>query len=283
MDRQTCSWTGDFQLTAQSAAIDNAWEATAIPTDLLGNSQVKISGDGYGLPGFGPRDVGAFEFDGTGGTPVGGSFRVVTTSVVPVGGAEYANGSTLVTSTAPTAITLTFSGNVDHNSISATDLVLSGTAVNPSAAVHATSLTWIDGDTVQFNLSGGLDLPGTLDVSVQPNTIHSVNGQGNLSYSDNVVIQVGTPPAHVNPTPMPVSPSPTPTPVTPTPISTPVGSTPTPAPAPSPAPAARPSRKKHHVHVKPVAHPKPTKHVVAHHKSVKHAASSRPVGRHQGT
>ena len=28
----------DFQLTARSAAIDNAWEATAIPTDILGNS-----------------------------------------------------------------------------------------------------------------------------------------------------------------------------------------------------------------------------------------------------
>ena len=125
---------GDFQLTAQSAAIDNAWEATAIPTDLLGNSQVKIDDDGYGLPGFGPRDVGALEFDGTGGTPVGGSFRVVTTSLVPIGGAEYADGSTLVTSTAPTAITLTFSGNVNQNSINATDLVLSGTAVNSLGA-----------------------------------------------------------------------------------------------------------------------------------------------------
>ena len=34
----------NFDLTAQSAAIDNAWEATAIPTDILGNSQVKIAG-----------------------------------------------------------------------------------------------------------------------------------------------------------------------------------------------------------------------------------------------
>ncbi len=61
----------DFQLTAASAAIDNAWEATAIPTDLLGNSQVKIQGGGFGLAGYGPRDIGAFEFDGTGGIPDG--------------------------------------------------------------------------------------------------------------------------------------------------------------------------------------------------------------------
>ncbi len=76
----------DFQLTAASAAIDNAWEATAIPTDLLGNSQVKIAGGGFGLPGYGPRDIGAFEFDGTGGIPLGGAFRVVSTSLVPIDG-----------------------------------------------------------------------------------------------------------------------------------------------------------------------------------------------------
>ncbi len=127
--------------------------------------------------------------------PVGGSFRVVTTSLVPVGGAEYADGTTLVTATSPTAITLTFSGNINQNSINATDLVLSGTAVNPSSPVHATSLTWIDGDTVQFNLSGQLNLPGTLDVAVQPGTIASTTGQSNLGYSDKVVIQIGTPPA----------------------------------------------------------------------------------------
>ncbi len=75
----------DFQLTSVSAAIDNAWEATAIPTDFLGNSQVYING-GLGLPGYGPRDIGAFEFDGTGGQAIGGSFRVVTNSLVPIAG-----------------------------------------------------------------------------------------------------------------------------------------------------------------------------------------------------
>ena len=52
-------------------------------TDLLLRSPVKIPGKGF--PGTGPISVGAFDFQGTGGTPVGGSFRVVTTSVAPGG------------------------------------------------------------------------------------------------------------------------------------------------------------------------------------------------------
>ena len=157
---------GDFDLTAKSAAIDNAWEATAIPTDILGNSQIKLGNDGFGLPGFGPRDVGAFEFDGTGSGTVGGSFRIVTTSLVPVGGAQFASGGTLVTATSPTSVQVTFSGKVNQSSVNATDLVLSGTAANSLSGVRATSLTWIDANTVQFNLSGPLS-QGTLDIGIQ--------------------------------------------------------------------------------------------------------------------
>src|SRR5262249_15136659 len=106
----------NFDLTTQSAAIDNAREATAIPTDLLGRSQVKTPNHGFGLPGYGPRDVGAYEFNGTGLTsPVGGAFRVVTTSLVPNTGAVFASGGTFITPSAPTSITVTFSGNVDPN------------------------------------------------------------------------------------------------------------------------------------------------------------------------
>ncbi len=190
---------------------------------------MKINGYGWGLAGYGPRDIGAYEFDGTGGITLGGAFRVVTSSLVPVGGAPLASGGTLVTATSPTSITVEFSGNINPSSIQATDLVLSGSADNPSAPVHATSLTWIDGDTVQFNLSGPLSLPGTLDVSIAPNTINGVNGQGNLAYSDNVVLQIGTPPGVVNPTPYPVT-----NPTSPgTPVTTPTGNQPpTTAPAP---------------------------------------------------
>src|SRR5262249_51259983 len=157
--------------------------------------------------------------------------RVVTSSLVPVGGAPLAGGGTLITATSPTSITLEFSGNINPNSIKATDLVLSGSADNASAPVHATSLTWIDGDTVQFNLSEALLLPGTLNGSHAPNAIRSASGQGNLAYSDTVVLQIGTPPSVTNPTPLPPGYNPNPTPVTPTPTPTGTG---TPPPAPSP-------------------------------------------------
>ncbi len=282
--------SSDFDLTVRSAAIDNAWQATAIPTDILGNSEVKITGFGWGLSGYGPRDIGAYEFDGTGGNPIGGSFRVVTSSLVPVGGAPLANGGTLITATSPTSITVQFSGDVNKSSIKATDLVLSGSADNLSAPVHATGLTWIDGDTVQFNLSGPLNLPGTLDVSIAPGTIKSVTGQTNLGYSDNVVLQIGAPPGNPNPTPLPpgYNPNPTPTPtpspsptgpVTPAPAPSPV----TPVPAPSPVPAGGKKHKHavhkpvHHPAHKPVAHsaPKRVKHAAPKH--VSHAAPKHPV------
>ncbi len=275
--------SSNFDLTTKSAAIDNAWEATAIPTDILGNSQVKVDNDGWGLSGYGPRDVGAYEFDGTGGNPIGGSFRVVTSSLVPVGGAPLANGGTLITATSPTSITVEFSGNINPSSIKATDLVLSGPADNGSAPVHATSLTWIDGDTVQFNLSGPLTLPGMLDISIAPNAITGINGQGNLGYSDKVVLQIGTPPGNTNPTPLPPGYNPNPTPGTPTPTPTGTGpgtgtGTPSPAPSPvTPAPAPSPvsvGKKKPHRH----AAPKPVHHVARKHvnhtapKHVSHAA-----------
>ncbi len=195
--------SGDYQLTAGSAAIDNAWEATAITTDLVGATQVKIAGRGFGLPGYGPRDVGAFEYNGTGGTPIGGAFRVVTESLTPIAGAAAANGGSVNVATAPTSITITFSGNVNQQSVTATDLVLAGTAVSSLNPVHATSLTWIDGDTVKFNLSGQFQSGGTLDLSLAAGSVKSASGSANLGYSDTVVINIASPPTPVTPPPAP--------------------------------------------------------------------------------
>ncbi len=246
----------DFQLTSASAAIDNAWEATAIPTDFLGNSQVEING-GLGLPGYGPRDIGAFEYGGTGGDPVGGAFRVVTTSLVPIGGETHAGGSLLSLSAAPTTVTVTFSRDVNTSGIYATDLVLSGTALDVLDPATPTSLTWIDAYTVQFNLTGNLNPTGTLDVALAADTIQSAIGTSNLGYADSVVLDIGaiTPPV-TNPAPV------SPTPVSPTPVS-PSPGTPSPSPAPAPSPAPSPKGPLHHLkktHV--VHHPvKPVKHV----------------------
>jgi hypothetical protein len=247
----------DFQLTQLSAAIDNAWEATAIPTDFLGNSQVKINGAGLGLAGFGPRDVGAFEFNGTGGNAVGGAFRVVTTSLVPVGGATLAGGSTINLTSAPTFVRVTFSKNVNPADISATDLVLSGSAVQ---GVRATSLTWIDAHTVQFNLSGPLASSGNVTISIAQGSIQSTTGAPNVGYSDNVILNVK---AITQPSQPPVSPG-NPVSVTPT----------TPAPAAAPRGPLHAKKKVHHVvkhHVKKAHHvvPPPVKHP-------KHAVTPKP-------
>jgi hypothetical protein len=232
----------DYQITAASAAIDNAWEATAIPTDLLGNSQVKIPGGGFGLPGFGPRDVGAFEFQGSAGSPtglpIGGAFRIVTDSLVPIGGEGAANGTILNVASSPTSITVTFSDNVNKQSLSATDLILSGTAVSALNPVHVTSLTWVDGYTVKFNLAGALQSGGTLDLSLPAGVVQSTSGSSNLGYSDNVVIHIST---------------------------TTTGHTPPPAPPPK---AVGGGGTTHH-HKKPAPKPKkPTKHVVVTHHPV---------------
>ncbi|MFI5457180.1 MAG: Ig-like domain-containing protein [Isosphaerales bacterium] len=244
---------GDYQLTAVSAAIDNAWEATAITTDFLGNSQIKIAGAGLGVIGYGPRDVGAFEYNGIGGNPVGGAFRVVTTTLVPIGGEIHAAGTTINLPTGPTSVTVTFSKNVNPSDITATDLVLSGSAAN---AVRATSLTWIDAHTVQFNLSSPLATSGTVDVSVAPGTIESTIGSANLGYSDNVVLNIGT---ITTPVPTPTPPTTPVIPVTPAPAPAPSPVTPAPAPAPAPKGPLH-AKKAHHVVHHPVKHvvvPKP--------------------------
>ncbi len=259
----------DFQITADSAAIDNALESTAVPTDLLGNTQVKISGAGFGLPGYGPRDVGAFEFNGTGGVPIGGNFRVVSTSLVPVAGQTAANGATVDLGSAPTSVIVTFSGKVNPASINATDLVLSGTALNSAAPAHATSLTWIDADTVEFNLVGQFNTTGSLSVSLAAGTVQSTQGAAVAGYSDHAVLDIGV----ISP---PVSPPSNPNTGQGGSLGTGTGTgtatgggtgttTPAPAPTPSPTPAPAPHGPLHPKKGHAVVHPKkhPVKHVIA--------------------
>jgi hypothetical protein len=260
----------DFQLTAASAAIDNAYEATAVPTDLLGASQVKIPGGGFGLAGYGPRDIGAFEFEGTGGIPIGGAFRVVTTSLVPVSGEIKAGGQTVGVPSGPTEITVTFSGNVNRSTVNATDLVLSGTALDPMAPAHATSLTWIDAHTVEFNLTGQVKTSGTLNLSLAAGTIQSAQGIGNVGYADSAVLtyQPYVPPA-ITPPSGPGGGSTGGTGGTTGTGGT--GTTPTPAPSPAPAPSPHGPlhhKKGHAVH----HHPKVVKHVVVPKTTHKHIA-----------
>jgi hypothetical protein len=226
----------NFGLTSSSAAINNALGSVAPATDFLGNAANRNpTNRGFGLPGYGPRDVGAFEFIplGTAGTQaVGGSFRVVTTSLVPDSG-TVANGATLYVSPVPNSVIVSFSRPVDRASLQATDLVLSGTVINPLSPVRATSLTWLDDHTVKFNLSGQFNSQGTVNVSVSAGSVQSVGGQAVAGYSDKVLLDaVNAPPAPTTgPSPVPITPAPAPAP------------TPAPAPAPAPTTPTRPIRR----------------------------------------
>ncbi|QDV37134.1 S8 family serine peptidase [Tautonia plasticadhaerens] len=63
----------DFDLTANSLAIDAADPAAAPAADLLNRGRIDIPNRGF--PGTGPADVGAYEFQASGtGTPGGGVF-----------------------------------------------------------------------------------------------------------------------------------------------------------------------------------------------------------------
>ena len=87
----------DFDLTSASAAINAAIPSIAPPYDLLYRSPVPIAGKGF--PGTGPASVGAFYFDGIGGIPIGGAFRVASSSLATGGAALAAGGPVTASAT----------------------------------------------------------------------------------------------------------------------------------------------------------------------------------------
>ena len=218
----------NFGLTSTSAAINNALAAVAPTTDFLGNQQnPNPINRGLGLPGFGPRDVGAFEFVpiGTvGARAVGGEFRVVSTSLVPDQGTK-ANGATFYASPAPTSVLVSFSRPVDPATVQATDLVLSGTAIDPLRPAKAVGVSWINAHTARFELSGQFNTIGTLGVSLGQNSVKSTGGAGVIGYADQVVLN--TQPQVVIPIAPPVSPAPTPAPTPTAPETPPPAAAPT--------------------------------------------------------
>jgi hypothetical protein len=90
----------NFDLTSSSAAIDNALNSIAPPLDFLYRGRVKIAGRGFA--GHGPADVGAFEFNGTGGISSSGitaGFRsAAITSAADLAGSSAAGSSSTSTS-----------------------------------------------------------------------------------------------------------------------------------------------------------------------------------------
>jgi large repetitive protein len=173
---------GDFDLTVNSNAIDRANETFAPVTDILYRGRVNF---GRGFPGTGPADVGAYEFDGTGGIASGTSTFHTTTTTLFEGSTAVSNGiqSTVTTTTGtapagnpPSSLIIRFSAPVNQGSANPFDLVISGSGVSATNPLHATSLTWIDPETVEFNLAGGYSNSGTVNLSIRPGLITSATG-----------------------------------------------------------------------------------------------------------
>ena len=177
----------NFDLQSNSAAIDAADESYAPTVDFLYRGRVRIAGKGF--PGTGPADVGAFEFDGSGGiTTAGAGFRVANTSLSATGAAVAAPNATYTAASAPTNIILNLSQNVNQSSVSVGDLTLSGTGLNPLSPTHPTSLTWIDSHTVEFFLAERYNSSGTVKVTLPAGSVLSTAGQSIEAYNDSFTL-----------------------------------------------------------------------------------------------
>ncbi len=187
----------NFDLTASSAAIDAANSALAPNLDFLFRGRVRIAGKGF--PGTGPADVGAFEYKGSGGITAGGTFRVVTTSLSTTGSATLA-GQAISASQLPSSIVLTFSDYTNRATLMPSDLVFTGSGINPARPVKATSITWLTPTTAQFNLTGSFNSSGTVFMSMAYGLFKSLSNTPNLGFVDFFNIS----PAYVPPTVTPI-------------------------------------------------------------------------------
>ena len=216
----------NFDLTADSAAIDAAIEGFLPSYDLLYRSRVDIPGRGF--TGTGPGDVGAFEFQGVGGLAAGGAFRVASTSFATDGSA-LAAGRSVSTQALGNAIVVTFSGPIDPSTLDATDLVLSGNGLDPTNPAHAVGFTLIDDHTVQFLLAGSFNTSGIVNVTIPAGAIKSKFQESMLGFSDSAQVTNAA---------------------TTTPATTTTTTTPTPAPTPAATPVPTGNRRRHRrVHV----------------------------------
>ena len=174
----------NFDLTLNSSAIDRANPAFAPPLDFRYRGRATVPGRAF--PGTGPADIGAFEFRGTGGLPAGGrAFRVATTSLLP-DGVSRSGGASVPYTAAPASLDVSFSANVDRNSVVPSDLILSGDGISRSNPVRATSLTWIDDHTVRFNLAGGYNRSGVVTVDIPQGSIRDQQGRGLTGLRDSI-------------------------------------------------------------------------------------------------
>lgn len=184
----------NFDLTGASAAIDNAWNSLAPTRDFRSRSRVDIPN--VGRVGYGPADIGAFEYRGTGGiSGIGGSGTVLSAALTTTPVVNSSGFSTFAATSASSlgtnagggpAITVHFSQPVDRTSVQTTDLVLTGSldSLNPA---HAASLSWIDDQTVAFNLAGSFG-NGSVTVEVPEGAVLGRDGTPLQGYSTTIAV-----------------------------------------------------------------------------------------------
>ncbi|HEY2159534.1 MAG TPA: hypothetical protein VGH33_28170, partial [Isosphaeraceae bacterium] len=247
----------NFDLTSKSAALDKSvtgtspWVVIPTATDILYRGRVS-SGKQWNTMVFGttgPADVGAYEFNGTGGVGSGASSFHATSATLISGGVfnglaqtvSQFNTSGVFAGSSATALIVKFSAPVNQSSFNANDLLISG---GGDLNLKATGLTWIDSQTVEFTLAGGYNQSGgTVNISLGRNRATSASGKRLGAFMDQVNLSPGSPPQSpptvppiVPPTvpPSPVPPPPTVPPIVPPPPPTSPGSPPITPPPPPP-------------------------------------------------
>ncbi len=214
----------NYDLTSRSPAINAALQSVAPPTDILYRTPVPIAGKGFN--GSGPASIGAFYYLGTGGifgttgngggkgpipiSPValairvpstdgpslaGGSlpigtrqFAVVNTSLNPDGTATGAAGIATPLS-GLTSIDVNFSDNIDASSVKASDLILTGSGLNPANPAKATGLTWVDSHTIRFMLTGGFNSTGSVNLSIPQGTVKDTVGDSIAPFAETFLVE----------------------------------------------------------------------------------------------
>ncbi len=177
----------NYNLNGNSAAIDNAINALAPARDFLNRGRVDVPG--RGRAGFGPADIGAFEMNGTPLTspttpttptttsPLIGNRGVAgTPSAADLGVASVAAGfGTAVPvslagqpglATAPDAVIVTFSRDVDRDTVEPTDLELTGQGLDATNPARAMAVEWLDDRTARFVLAGQFAASGLVRVAL---------------------------------------------------------------------------------------------------------------------
>ena len=193
----------NYDITSGSTgAIDNANNSIAPATDFRFRGRIDIPNRGFA----GPADIGAFEFNGTGGigsgsssggNGSGGGFTLSARSIGTDGASASAPPTTFatgldipfrapgdaplgsgVTSTAVGlgSVTVHFGGRLDRGSVQATDLLLSGNALDATHPARAVGLNWIDDQTVKFNLDGSFRSSGSVQLDIPPGAIRNADG-----------------------------------------------------------------------------------------------------------